>query len=499
MKSVNLKINLGIAIVLIVVMGISAYITYEEQKRQAVENTKAKAQLLTQTVTNIIRIDMEGVNEKDLGQLIKVVGQFRDIETLRIFSPDGLILHSADQSEVFGTIDDLVMRVFQSGNMATPFRSEEKGHLSFCRVEVIYNEPQCHRCHGVEDEILGILEVCLSMADTDKYVASNARFMAISTIGTIIIVGAAISLLATFLVQHPISALQFTMEKASKGDLNARVGITGNDEFASLGRAFNEMIARLDESGREIQRLHAEQMRRAERLASIGEMAASVAHEIKNPLAGLSGATHILAKSFGPDDPRRTAAEEMLKLTGRLDKTINDLLKFARVNNPAWQMANPNDVIEETVFFLSKEGKESEAEITLKLDPSMPEVPMDPKLIQQVIFNLAINARQACAKDGIITIASSARPGRTLPDGHGADDFVEISVRDNGPGIPPEVLADIYKPFFTTKAQGTGLGLPICRNIVEAHFGFIDLVTKPQEGTEFFVWLRKEKPESSKA
>lgn len=496
MRSVNLKINVGIAIVLIVVMGISAYVTYGEQKRQAVENTKAKAQLLIQTVTNIIRIDMEGQNEKDLGKLIKVVGQFRDIETVRIFSSDGLILHSADSSEIFGTIDELVMNVFQSGDMATPFRSEEKGHLSFCKVEAIYNEPQCHRCHGVEDDIIGILEVCLSMADTDKHIESNARFMMVSTIGTIILVGAAISLLAAILVQRPITALQHTMEKASKGDLETRIKINSNDEFASLGLSFNQMIARLDESGREIQRLHTEQMRRAERLASIGEMAASVAHEIKNPLAGLAGATHILAKSFGQDDPRRMAAEEMLKLTGRLDKTINDLLKFARVNDPSWQMSNPNDVIDETVFFLSKEGAERGAEVRRELDPAMPTVPMDPKLVQQVIFNLAINARQACPKDGTITVKTSAIPGNMLPEGLAPADYVEVSVMDNGPGIPPEVLADIYKPFFTTKAQGTGLGLSICRNIIEAHHGQIGVWTMPGEGTEFFVWLRKVKPEA---
>lgn len=481
---------------LIAVMGISAYVTYEEQKRQAIENTKAKAQLLMQTVTNIIRIDMEGQNEKELGDLINVVGQFRDIETLRIFSPDGLILHSADPEEVFGSIDQLVMNVFESGNMATPFRSEEKGHLSFCRVEVIYNDPKCHRCHGADDEIIGILEVCLSMADTDKYIASNARFMAVSTIGTIVLVGAAISLLATFIVQRPIKALQNKMESAAKGDLASRVRITSNDEFASLGRSFNEMVARLDESGKEIQRLHAEQMRRAERLASIGEMAASVAHEIKNPLAGLAGATHILAKSFGPEDPRRQAAEEMLKLTGRLDKTINDLLKFARVNDPTWQNANPNDVIEETVYFLSKDSKDGGAEVRRELDPAMPEIPMDPKLIQQVIFNLAINARQACPKDGLITVSTRTLPGGQLPAGFNADDYIEVSVKDNGPGIPPAVLADIYKPFFTTKVQGTGLGLAICRNIVEAHHGHIGVATEPGEGTEFFVWLRKQVSEA---
>lgn len=496
LRTLNFKINSGIAIVLVLVMGVSAYITYGEQKRQAVENAKAKAQLLTSTVRNIIRIDMESKSEKDLSRLINVVGQFKDIETLRIFSPDGLILYSADPSETFTNIDELVMKVFQSGDMATPFRSEEKGHMSFCRVETIFNEPNCHRCHGPDEEILGIIEVCLSMADTDKYIASNARFMMISTAGTILLVGLAISLLATYLVKRPITALQATMERASGGELDVRARISTRDEFASLGDSFNQMIGKLDESGKEIRHLHQEQMKKAERLASIGEMAASVAHEIKNPLAGLSGATHILARSFGDEDPRRKAAEEMIKLTGRLDKTINDLLKFARVNNPAWQQANPNDIIEETLYFTLKEegGGTLPIEIQRDLDPAMGEIATDPKLLQQVLFNLIINARQACADDCTIRITTLSAPTGEMPEGHDPGDYVQIKIKDNGPGIPDEVLGEIWKPFFTTKVQGTGLGLSICRNIIEALNGLIQVSTQKDQGTEFTLWLKREKP-----
>lgn len=497
MKSVILKFNIGIAAVLIVVMALSAYITHQDQKRQAIENAKAKAHLLTQTVTNIIRIDMEGKNEKDLEKLIRVVGQFRDIETLRIFSPDGMILHSADPAETFKSIDELVMNVFKSGDMSTPFRTEEKGHLSFCRVEAIYNEPQCHRCHGDESEIIGILEVCLSMADTDKHIETNSRFMMMSTLATILIVGVAISLLAAVMVKKPITSLEKSMERASRGDLDVRAETGTNDEFASLGRSFNQMITKLDESGKEINRLHMEEMRRAERLASIGEMAASIAHEIKNPLAGLSGSTQILSKTFDEQDQRRKVTEEMLKLTGRLDKTINDLLKFARVNTPVWQMINPNDIVEETIYFIARDGKEEQASIMTRLNPEMVDVPMDPKLIQQVLFNLIINARQACKNECEVIVSTALVPTMGMPVGYHPGDFVEIKVSDNGTGIAPEILAEIWKPFYTTKVQGTGLGLPISRNIMEAHNGLIGVRSAPGTGTEFHLWLRKERHEHS--
>jgi signal transduction histidine kinase len=253
------------------------------------------------------------------------------------------------------------------------------------------------------------------------------------------------------------------------------------------------MISRLDEASKEVERLHQEQMTRAERLASIGEMAAGVAHEIKNPLAGLAGATQILAGSFGPDDTRYPVVQEMLKLTDRLDKTIRDLLSFARESEPKWTESNLNDVVEETLFFIRQEESSDSPRVVMHLDPGMPEVPMDPQQVQQVLLNLIINARHAVGSAGKVTVVTSSiatvRPGAA---GREAE-FVEVCVRDDGPGIEPETLVEIFKPFFTTKNQGTGLGLPISRKIVEAHGGVMHVESEPGSGTAFYVWLRRER------
>ena len=495
LRSLNIKITLAIATTLIVVMSCSAFFVLSEQNRQAVDNTKVKAQLLTNTVTNIIRMEMESDVEPDLERLIRVAGEFRDIETLRIFNADGEIRYSADDEEIGKEIDEIVLNVFQSGDMSKPFRSEEKGHLSFCRVEVMYNETECNRCHGTDDEIIGILEVCLSMATTDAQIRSNARIMGLTTLGTILLVAFAISLLTTFMVKRPVSALMETMRKTREGDLDARVEARTNDELGHLGRSFNEMIERLDHAKHEVERLYEEQMRRSERLASIGEMAASVAHEIKNPLAGLSGAAQVLSKSFDEGDNRQQVTQEMLKLTDRLDKTIKDLLSFARTAAPAWQTVDLNQVIRETLFFVCKDADGGDCDIQEHLTDEIAPLPLDPQLMQQVMLNLIINARHACGKQGHVIVASSAIPTRPLPGDSAPEDFVEIRVSDDGPGISPEVQAEIFKPFYTTKTQGTGLGLPITRNIIDAHGGLIDIDTAPRRGTTFYVWLRKKRQE----
>lgn len=492
LRSLNLKINLAIVVILVVVLGGSALVTIKAQNLQAIENTKSQARILAQTVTSIIRIDMEGRCQKDVMKVVRMMGQFQDIETIRIFDADGVIMHSANPAEIGKPVDELVFNVYRSRD-PKPFRSEEGGHRSFCMVEPMFNESRCHTCHDPGKEIVGVLEVCLSMAKTEDQIRQNARFMLASTVGTVLLVTAAISLLTALMVNRPIRSLVQTMKKAEEGKLDVRAAIRKEDELGRLGASFNSMISRLDQASREVERLHREQMMRAERLASIGEMAASVAHEIKNPLAGLAGATQILAGSFGADDSRYPVVQEMLKLTDRLDKTIRDLLSFARESEPRWRTANVNDVVEETVFFAAREAGGTRGPVTVDLDPEMPDIPMDPQQVQQVLFNLVINARQASGPDGNVAVHTAVRPTVELEAGFPGNGFVEMRVKDDGPGIAADKLGEIFKPFFTTKAQGTGLGLPISRKIVEAHGGSIHVRSEPGKGATFYVWLPRER------
>ncbi len=493
LRSLSLKINLAIVAVLVVVLGASALFTISAQNRQAIENTKSQAKILSQTLTNIIRIDMEGRCQKDVMKLVRMMGQFQDIETIRIFNSDGVIMHSASPAEIGKEVDELVYNVFQSPDRSKPFRSEERGHRSFCMVEVMYNEPKCHTCHDPEREIVGVLEVCLSMAKTEEQIQQNARFMLGSTVVTVILVTAAISLFLSVMVNRPVQALVKTMKQAEEGNLDVRVKTRQKDELGRLAGSFNSMIAQLDATSQEVERLHREQMMRAQRLASIGEMAAGVAHEIKNPLAGLAGATQVLSNSFGPDDPRYSVVQEMLKLTSRLDKTIQDLLVFARESVPNRKRVNVNDVVEETLFFVNREADGAGPAVDLELDPAIPEIPLDPRQIQQVLLNLVINARQACKEEERVVVRTAARPVHGIDrEAVDPDAFVEVCVQDDGPGIPADKLQEIFKPFYTTKNQGTGLGLPISQKIVEAHGGLLRVESRPGRGACFYLWLPRE-------
>ncbi len=229
--------------------------------------------------------------------------------------------------------------------------------------------------------------------------------------------------------------------------------------------AFKEMEARLVER---------------ERLAAVGELAASVAHEIKNPLAGIRGACEILSDVFSEDDPRRELSEEVHRQIERLDRTLRDLLRFAKPQAMRQEATDIHAVLDRVLAVLLEADQARSITVDRDYDRAMPELRVDPQQMEQVFINILLNAFQAMNHAGKIVI-------RTIADGEGAS----ISIRDSGPGIPPEVADRIFKPFFTTRSKGTGLGLAIVKNIVTAHGGAISAATAPGGGAEFTITLPK--------
>lgn len=215
----------------------------------------------------------------------------------------------------------------------------------------------------------------------------------------------------------------------------------------------------------------------AQKLAAIGEMAASVGHEIKNPLAGISGAIEILRDTFDEDDPRGQIMDDILNEVKRLDNTVRDLLAFSRPWNPDTQFCNLQEIIERVTQ--SFQEQEDLPEIRFAFGNSIrTQVRVDPWLFEKVLWNILDNASHAMHGSGEITFSLSESPG-----------YVTLCVQDTGDGVPVEHLNDVFRPFFTTKSRGTGLGLAICKKILDAHGGAISLFSIPRKGTKVTIRL----------
>lgn len=217
-----------------------------------------------------------------------------------------------------------------------------------------------------------------------------------------------------------------------------------------------------------MKRMQAE-MVRSQSLAALGEMSATVAHEVKNPLAAISGPLQILADDLKPGHPHKELMEEILGQVRRLDRTVRGLLAFSRPTTPVKQTIEFGEFVERIGRLAGEQGRG--VEVAYEGSPGLT-LSADPALMEQVLWNLFLNAADAMKGGGRIRV--NARE---------TADLVELTVEDSGAGIPPEVLEKLFRPFVTTKTSGTGLGLSLCRKIVEAHRGSIDISSSVGKGT----------------
>lgn len=244
-------------------------------------------------------------------------------------------------------------------------------------------------------------------------------------------------------------------------------------------------------------RIQEQHLARIERLASLGELAAGVAHEIKNPLAGINGALQILAQSYPSDSSEREIFQEILKQIKRLDQVVHQLLEFARPKKPDVRPINLIEIINHCLFLVTNKITQKRIKTKISLDSDHPMVNGDPDMLQQAILNIILNALDAMDRGGTLEIHTcwtekakhcaqikciSSR-NRSFRSG------VRILIRDTGPGISPEEINSIFNPFFTTKSRGTGLGLAITHRIIEQHDGTIFVDSKPGHGTTFIINL----------
>jgi PAS domain S-box-containing protein len=219
---------------------------------------------------------------------------------------------------------------------------------------------------------------------------------------------------------------------------------------------------------------------RAEQLALIGELAAGLAHEVKNPLAGIKGAIEIVLEGLANDDPHRQVLKHVLEETMRVNRIISDLLEYARPHAPSHTRINLNELVEHVMATARLQLASNSVKLEFEPSPDLPPIMVDPDEMQKVILNLILNAIQAVKDHGRIMTTTAFEP---------RDSSIKLSVTDNGEGIPPESLDKIFRPFFTTKKKGTGLGLATCKRIITAYGGTISVQSEPGKGSTFTVTL----------
>ena len=280
------------------------------------------------------------------------------------------------------------------------------------------------------------------------------------------------------LITRPIAELVEAHRRLAQGDMTVRVQPYGNGELAMLGRSFNSMVETLHQTQQEL--LH------KEKLASMGQLAAGVAHEINNPLGTILLFSDVMYKEAREDDPRRNDLKMIINETTRCKNIVADLLNFARQQEVLAQDTDLHALLEQVIEDVSLKPIFQQVEFVRQFSPYLPTIQADPAQLQQVFVNLLNNAAEAMADGGTITLTTRPVNNR----------WVEIKVSDTGCGIPEENLGRLFTPFFTTKAlgKGTGLGLSIVYGIIKMHRGQIAVQSQVGQGTTFTVTLPVQLP-----
>lgn len=303
---------------------------------------------------------------------------------------------------------------------------------------------------------------------------TRAMQLLVGLFGLTLLVGVAISVYARR-VLAPLTRVTERAEAVARGDLTPREIVATNDEIGELATTFESMVAA-------IQRARSELVN-AERLAAIGKMAAHVTHEIRNPLSSIGLNLELLEEEVATSG-NREASQLVVAIRAeveRLSRIAEQYLSIARRPKPTLERERVEDLVHELLTFVRPELERGNVTSHVNVDADLPDALVDESLFRQALLNLVRNAREAMSKGGELVINL-----RTASDGG-----IDLTIEDSGSGVPEEMRASIFDPFFTTKQRGTGLGLAVTRDIIEAHRGTIRCEGRDEGGTRFCVHLPK--------
>ena len=522
-RRLGFKITVTAAATILVPVAFVAALTIRGQHDELVARAEAGAAILSETVRSATHDFMLKDQREDAYRIVEIVGHEslrRDsaIESVRIFNKQGTTVHSTDRAEI-GRIADKRADVCAPchGGGGAPVTSPDPatrsritavgGHRVLSLVTPIYNEASCSRaeCHAhpADQRVLGLLDVALSLRDVDdRRAAATWRIVGLSVLALFVLT-ALVSGVVRVLVVRPVSEMLAATKDLALGGTPEPLRVRSHDELGMLGGSFNEMNAYLhyarsrleaaaDDLERQVEERTAalkqaqEALVQSEKLASLGTLSASIAHEINNPLAGILTFARLMTRTLEVgevDDAARATCLKNLGLiqreTERCTRIVRSLLDFARARPLELRPVDAVAALEEAVSLTQHKLQLQQVVVTRTSDgPAV--VNGDFGQLRQVFVNLILNACDAMPEGGALSVTS-----RKIDEGRA----IEISVADTGTGIAPENLSRIFDPFFTTKPMGTGLGLSVVYGVVEKHGGSMKAQSRLGEGTTMTVRL----------
>ena len=512
------KLVILLIVAMTIVFGVLGAINISLQRHHLERNTLASAETLSDVIKRNATYYMLRNEREGLYHLINDVAHEPGVSRIRIINPQGRISFSSDPKETNTFVDKRAEACYGCHSQSQPLSRLNRpdrfriyhlsgGERSLGIINPIENSRSCSTAechyHPANQEILGVLDTNLSLAVADADMAQSTRQIMLSTGLAVLAISWLSGLFIWHFVRAPLAQLETGVDRIGSGELGYQLEVRSDDELADVARSFNTMSRQLKEAREEIDtwtktlemrveektnQLSAahEQMVRVEKMASIGKLAAVVAHEVNNPLAGILTYAKLLKKRLSREDAAQKEMWETLDIieseSRRCGEIVKNLLSFARTKPMARDSVDLNGIIERCVKLVQHKLTLANIETDLNLQRDLPHLYGDGSQITQVVLTVVINAIEAMPRGGVLGLKTTlARDGSSAL----------IEVRDNGIGMPQEVLSSIFEPFFTTKEGGhsLGLGLAISNTIIERHRGDIAVKSHSGHGTTFTIRL----------
>jgi len=483
---ISSRLILVIAAVSIATIGIFSYLLTDAQHRALLSQVEHNAHQISETIKSSTYHDMLLNRREGLHRMIDTFGKQEGIGQVRIFNKEGAIIYAAEGADIGTMVDKQAEACYACHAADRPIERlpvDERSRVfqvegaprQYGIINPIYNEPSCWQasCHvHTEDQtVLGVLDITMSLADVDRQLLSSWIKVALFAATAVLALSLIIWWFFENLVGKPVSRLVTATQRVAGGDLTCKVDVKRRDELGRLADSFNDMTGKLREQH--------QQLIQSDKLASLGRLAAGVAHEINNPLTGVLTYSSFLLKR-AEDAETREDLEIIVRETKRCRQIVKNLLDFARQARPNKSDVDLDGVIRRALEILRNRLTLEGVSVDVDVARDLPSIKADRDQLVQVLVNLIVNAADALGKTGgTITIRSAKAAGGVV-----------LEVADNGCGINSENLNKIFDPFFSTKGhEGTGLGLAVVWGIVNEHGGAIEVASNTGRGTVFTIRL----------
>ena len=519
LHTLSFRVLMGALVLLLLLFGFYSYFAIQFYTDQMTNSRLETANRMSDVIKKSTRYSMLLNRKEDVYQIITTLAREPGVEGVRIYNKRGEIIFSSEKNEEGTSVNLHAEACYACHDQAKPLESlptgnrmrmyaSQKGYRILGLIDPIRNETACSSadCHAHPEEktVLGVLDVRMSMESIDKSILQARQTMMLDAVLTSGVVAFVILLFLSKTVLKPVKTLMNGVRQISSGNLDYQIMIEAQDELAKLAAAFNEMTKqlrsekeqnrqwsqtlqeRVAEKSEQLKSIHA-QIVQIEKMASLGKLSATVAHELNNPLEAILTYAKLIARRLKKEPELSVLysqtiedAEVIAREADRCGTIVKNLLLFSRKQAGEFNLVPLREVIDNAVQIVHHHLSISNVQLQTSMFDDNLEIMCDPNQVEQALVALLVNAVEAMPDGGTIRI--------NVTKGSGEDD-VSISVSDTGVGIPESDLPNIFEPFFTTKenGKGVGLGLSVVYGIIERHGGRISVASKPGAGTTITI------------